>query len=62
MTTTDAPRPARALTLGGLLLALVVTSSLPAWAGATSDRPSDPSTICAIDAAGQPDTLEQLRC
>jgi hypothetical protein len=62
MSGTPAPGRARALSLAGLLLALVVTGSLPAWAGATSSRPSAPSTICAVDAAGPSDTLEQVRC
>ncbi|MGY1740631.1 MULTISPECIES: hypothetical protein [unclassified Blastococcus] len=43
--------PARALAVPGLLLALVVTGSLPAWAGAASDRPADRSTVCTVDAA-----------
>ncbi|MGY1771614.1 hypothetical protein [Blastococcus sp. SYSU D00813] len=48
-------RTARALTLPGLLVALVLTSTLPAWAGAASDRPTGSSTVCAVDAAaGEP--------
>jgi hypothetical protein len=42
---------ARRLTLPGLLLALVLTSTLPAWAGAASTRPADPATVCAVDAS-----------
>lgn len=46
---------ARTLTLPGLLVALVLTSTLPAWAGAASDRLVDPSPVCAVDAtAGEP--------
>ncbi|WP_409330244.1 hypothetical protein [Trujillonella humicola] len=49
------PSTARSLTVPGLLLALVLTSTLPAWAGAASDRPADPATVCAVDAAaGEP--------
>jgi hypothetical protein len=51
---------ARALTLPGLLLALVLTSTLPAWADAASARPADPATACAAGAAV--DTAEGLRC
>ena len=45
-------RTARTLTLPGLLLALVLTSTLPAWAGAASDRSGDRDTVCSVDAAG----------
>ncbi len=45
----DAPRT---LTLPGLLLALVVTGTLPAWAGAASDRLHEPATACAGDTGG----------
>ena len=55
-------RRTRRLALPGLLLALVVTGSLPAWAGAASTRPSDPATVCAVDAAGPDATLEHVRC
>ena len=51
---------ARTLTLPGLLIALVLTSTLPAWAGAASDRPGDGATVCSVDAAG--DAAEGPRC
>ncbi|RBY86934.1 hypothetical protein [Blastococcus sp. TF02A-26] len=51
--------PSRALPLAGLLVALVLTSALPAWAGAVSARPDQPVTACAGDAA---DTPEPGRC
>ena len=54
--------PSRALPLAGLLLALVLTSALPAWAGAVSARPDQPATACAHDAAGPDDTQESGPC
>ncbi len=53
--------PAARLAVPGLLLALVVTGSLPAWAGAASARPADPATACAVDAAAG-DVTEPVRC
>jgi hypothetical protein len=46
----------------GLLLALVLTSALPAWAGVVSARPDQPASAC-VDAAADPhDATEQGRC
>jgi hypothetical protein len=58
---TEQPR-SRALPLAGLLVALVVTSALPAWAGAVSARLDQPASACAHDAAGSVDTPEPGRC
>ncbi|WP_029431487.1 hypothetical protein [Blastococcus sp. URHD0036] len=58
---TDQPR-SRALPLAGLLVALVLTSALPAWAGAVSARPDQPASACAQDTAGSGDTTESGRC
>lgn len=64
---TRAAAPTRGLAVPGLLLGLVVTGTLPAWAGAASARP-DPSTVCtvdapaAVDASGAADTSEPGRC
>jgi hypothetical protein len=54
--------PSRALPLAGLVLALVLTSALPAWAGAVSARPDQPASACAHDAAGPADTEESNPC
>ena len=51
----------RTLTLPGLLLALVLTSTLPAWAGAASDRSGEGTTVCSVDAAAG-DAAEGPRC
>ena len=59
--TPEQPR-SRTLPLAGLLLALVVTSALPAWAGAVSARPDQPASACAQDAAGPGSTPESGRC
>jgi len=53
---------ARILTLPGLLLALVLTSTLPAWADAASDRPAAPGTACVVRAEDVPGTGEGSRC
>jgi hypothetical protein len=50
MTATRNRNRTRALALPGLLLALVITGTLPAWAGAASARPDQPA-VCAVDAA-----------
>ena len=50
---------ARNLILPGLLLAFVVTGTLPAWAGATSDRLPEPATSCERDSA---DSFGPARC
>lgn len=56
-----APR-SRTLPLAGLLLGLVLTSALPAWAGVVSARPDLPASACAHDAAGPTDTTVTGRC
>ena len=61
-TSTTDPERSRTLPLAGLLLALVVTSALPAWAGAVSARPDQPVSVCAHDAAGPADGTEAGRC
>ena len=54
--------PSRALPLAGLLVALVLTSALPAWAGAVSARPDQPVSVCAVDAATAGPGTETGRC
>jgi hypothetical protein len=63
MSTPGAPEQpqSRALPLAGLLLALLLTSALPAWAGAVSGRPDQPVTACAGDAVRSADA-EPGRC
>jgi hypothetical protein len=53
--TRTAPRTTtRTLALPGLMLALVITATLPAWAGSASARPQEPATACAVDDAAGP--------
>jgi hypothetical protein len=59
---TDDRSRTRALPLAGLLVALVLTSALPAWAGAVSARPDQPASACAQDTAGAGETTETGRC
>ncbi|SEP06777.1 hypothetical protein [Trujillonella endophytica] len=53
--------PAHRLAVPGLVLALVVTGTLPVWAAAASARP-EPTRVCAVDASAPADHAEPGRC